>query len=256
MQVGDDVFERFGGVVALDLAVVHIVALLGGTTAHEGGDHAFGVHQGQRAPQAEADAADVHRDLIGLAVAVRIVALEGLEHVLELVPGGRRLEAQFVQPGLVDEHVGAGDLVAFASIGGQHGDLRAVGDVLFGALVVLEELLDVRHLIQMRLQILEVGVVFGRVDHAEQAQADVGEFAGGHLGALLLAPSIVGDFLPLDGAVAGGLQILGVLGVLHRMVGHVATNQNIDDRLAILVCGGLLVAAGGKRRGHSRDCSD
>lgn len=108
----------------------------------------------------------------------------------------------------------------------------------------------------MRLQILEVGVVFGRVDHAEQAQADVGEFAGGHLGALLLAPSIVGDFLPLDGAVAGGLQILGVLGVLHRMVGHVATNQNIDDRLAILVCGGLLVAAGGKRRGHSRDCSD
>lgn len=107
----------------------------------------------------------------------------------------------------------------------------------------------------MRLQILEVGAVLGRVDHAEQAQADVGEFAGGHLGALLLVPSIVGDFLPLDGAVAGGFQILGVLSVLHRMVGHVATNQNIDDWLAVLVCGGLLVAAGGKRRDHSRDCS-
>ena len=107
----------------------------------------------------------------------------------------------------------------------------------------------------MRLEILEVGAVLGRVDHAEQAQADVGEFAGGHLGALLLVPSIVGDFLPLDGAVAGGFQILGVLGVLHGMISHVATNQNVDDWLAVLVRGGLLVAAGGKRRDHSRDCS-
>ena len=31
----------------------------------------------------------------------------------------------------------------------------------------------------------------------------------GHLGALLLAPSVVRDFLPLDGAIAGGFQILG-----------------------------------------------
>ena len=107
----------------------------------------------------------------------------------------------------------------------------------------------------MRLQILEVGAVLGRVDHAEQAQADVGEFAGGHLGALLLVPSIVGDFLPLDGAVAGGFQILGVLGVLHGVVGYVTTDKNIDDRLAVLVGGGLLVAACGKRRDHSRDCS-
>ena len=107
----------------------------------------------------------------------------------------------------------------------------------------------------MRLEILEVGAVLGRVDHAEQAQADVGEFVGGHLGALLLVPSIVGDFLPLDGAVAGGFQILGVLGVLHGVVGHVTTDKNIDNRLAVLVRGGLLVAACGKRRDHSRDCS-
>ena len=255
VQVGDDVLERVGGVIALNLAVVHIIALFGSAAAHEGGDHAFGVHQHQRAPQTEAEAADIHRHLISLAIAVRILGLECIEHVLELVPSGRHLEAQFVQPGLVDEHVGAGDLVAFASIGGQHGDLRAVGNVLRSARLGLEELLDVRHLVQMRLEILEVGAVLGRVDHAEQAQADVGEFAGGHLGALLLAPSVVRDFLPLDGAIAGGFQILGVLGVLHRMVGHVATNQNIDDWLAVLVCGGLLVAAGGKRRDHSRDCS-
>lgn len=107
----------------------------------------------------------------------------------------------------------------------------------------------------MRLEILEIGAVLGRIHHAEQAQANVREFTGGHLGALLLAPRVVGDFLPFDGAVAGGFQILGVLGVLHRMVGHVATNQNVDDWLAVLVRGGLLVAAGGKRRDHSRDCS-
>ena len=107
----------------------------------------------------------------------------------------------------------------------------------------------------MRLEILEIGAVLGRIHHAEQAQANVREFTGGHLGALLLAPSVVGDFLPLDGAIAGGFQILGVLGVLHGVVGHVTADKNIDDRLAVLVRGGLLVAAGGKRRDHSRDCS-
>ena len=150
----------------------------------------------------------------------------------------------------------AGNLVTLAAVGGQHGDLGAIGNVLRGTRLGLEELLDVRHLVQMRLEILEIGAVLGRIHHAKQAQANVREFTGGHLGALLLAPRVVGDFLPLDGAVAGGFQILGVLGVLHRMVGHVATNQNVDNRLAILICGGLLVAAGGKRRGHSRNRSD
>ena len=256
VQVGDDVLERVGGVVALDLAVVHVIALFGSAAAHEGGYHAFGVHQRQGAPQAEAEAADIHRHLISLAVAVRILGLECIEHVLELVPSGRHLESQLVQPSLVDEHVSAGNLVTLAAVGGQHGDLGAIGNVLRGARLGLEELLDVRHLVQMRLEILEIGAVLGRIHHAEQAQANVREFTGGHLGALLLAPRVVGDFLPLDGAVAGGFQILGVLGVLHRMVGHVATNQNVDNRLAILICGGLLVAAGGKRRGHSRNRSD
>ena len=102
-------------------------------TAHEGGYHAFGVHQRQGAPQAEAEAADIHRHLISLAVAVRILGLECIEHVLELVPSGRHLESQLVQPGLVDEHVSAGNLVTLAAVGRQHGDLGAIGDVLRGA---------------------------------------------------------------------------------------------------------------------------
>ena len=116
MQVGDDVLERVGGVVALDLAVVHVVALFGSTAAHEGGYHAFGVHQRQGAPQAEAEAADIHRYLISLAVAVRILGLECFEHVLKLVPSGWHLEAELVKPVLIDEHVSAGNLVTLATI--------------------------------------------------------------------------------------------------------------------------------------------
>ena len=246
----DDVLHLIGRIVALDLAVFDVVALGGGRVAHEVGDDAGGVQQHERAPQTEAQITDVHRDLVGLAVAVRIAVLEGLEHGLQFVPGGRHLKAQLVQPRLVDEHVRGGDAVALASIGRQQVVVAVVIDHLLGGRALLEELLDVRQLIHVLGEIQEVVRVLGDIVQVEQRQADIGEVAGHHLGVLLLAPGVVGDLLPLDVAVAGRLKLLGEWHVLDMHVGHVTTDGDVHDRLAVIGRGRMVVSPTRRQRHH------
>ena len=200
-----------------------------GATAHEGGDNAFRVHQGQWAPQAEAETANVHWHFVSLAIAIRIILLEGFENLLELVPCGWHLQAQLVEPGFVDEHVGCGHFVALATVRWQQRDLLACLHVLECAWVCVKECLDVWHVLEVWAEVGEVILVLGGIVAVEEAQADVRELRSSHFSALLLAPCVVGNLTPLDGALAGCLKLLGEARLLHRIISDVTANQDVDD---------------------------
>ncbi|VUX31606.1 Uncharacterised protein [Bifidobacterium longum subsp. infantis] len=251
----DDLLVFVGGQEALDHAVLGVEAGRGRALV-EAGDDAGGVEQQHRAVVGEVavELPDVHRDLVGLSVAVRVLGLERLEHVLQLVPRGRHLQAQLVKPGLVDEHVLASAGVGLAS-GRRQGVHVAfgIGGEFLRVRLLLEELLDVRHLVEILAQILEQARELRGVGGEERMETDVRDLARGQGGVLLLGPGVLADFLPFDLAVAVGLEVLGPLHVGDLVRGRPLHDQNAHDRLAVGGRGRLLAAAACSQRTQQGD---
>ena len=148
-----------------------------------------------------------------------------------------------------------GNAVALAAVGRQQVVVAVVIDHLLGGRTLLEELLDVRQLVHMLGEIQEAVRVLGNIVQIEQRQADIWEVAGHHLGGLLLAPSVVGDLLPFDVAIAGGLKLLGERHVLDLDIGHVTADGDVHDRLAIVGSGRMIISPTRcQRHHHGRRC--
>ena len=215
MVVLDDLLVFVGGQEALDHAVLDIITRSGYAFVEAGRD-AGGIEQQHRAIPGETASKllYVHRDLVGLSVAVRVLGLERLEHVLQLVPRGRHLQTQLVKPGLVDHHILTRSGIGLAS-GRRQGIYVTVriGDKLLGIRLLLKEGLDVRQLVKILAQILKHAWILSSIRHSKGVEAYIRKLARGQGGVLLLGPGVLADLLPLDLAVAVGLQILGPLHV-------------------------------------------
>ena len=154
----DDLTELLGLHPVGDLAVLHVDALLGRTGVEVGGN-ASGIHHQERAPPIT-DLTGIHLarvegDLIGLAIAVRILGLECLHDLAQVIPGLRHREAQLVKPGLVDHEMLAGGKEALGTTGWQHSHFSVDGDELLSGRLFLEELLDIRQLVQIVAKLLK-----------------------------------------------------------------------------------------------------
>ncbi|CDN41170.1 hypothetical protein BN871_AC_00640 [Paenibacillus sp. P22] len=217
------------------------------------------------------------RNLVVLAVSVRILLLERLEHVVEIVDRIRHLEAELIQPRLVDDR-----LELRFRTGRQpcrHGVDFAVREraQLFQLRRFLQRGLQVRHVgIDVFVQWAEVAQIVDDVGVREReiAENDVRQRAAGEHDRLLLVPVVGGHDLPFDPHIRIFLQIDHPL-VLGERVAHVAPAdgqrleryRRLDDRQAFLVelaglhgCGLVSSAAAaggqpdqqssGEQRGH------
>jgi len=88
-----------------------------------------------------------------------------------------------------------------------------IGNKLLGVRLLLEELLDVRQLVEILAQILEHTWVLSSIGHTESVEAYIRQLACGQSGVLLLGPGVLADLLPINLAVTVGFQILGPLHV-------------------------------------------
>ena len=251
----DDFLVFIGGQEALDHAVLGVEAVFRHTLV-EAGDDAGGVEQQHRAVPREIAAFEflnVHRDLVRLAVAVRILGLERLEHVLQLVPRGRHLQTQLVKPGLVDQHMLTCAGVGLAStIGYRINPPLGVSGHLLGIRLLLKEGLDVRQLVKILAQILKHTGILVSLNSTVSIQVHIRDIPRGQGGVLLLGPSFSSHFLPLDLAIAVGLQVLGPLHVGDLVLIGVLLDQNRHNRLAVSRRGRLLIATRRQRtqQGH------
>ena len=145
-----------------------------------GGD-AGGVHHQPRTPPV-ADLAGglftwVEGDFVGFAIAVRILGLEGLHDLAQVVPGLRHFEAELVEPGLIDHEMLAGGKEALGTAGRQYGDLAVDGHEFLGGRLFLEERLDIWQLVEVVAQLFEGGGVAGGIVRVEGADIQIGDFA-------------------------------------------------------------------------------
>ena len=188
------------------------------------------------------------RDLvIGVAVAVGVLLLEGLEHFVQLVHGLGHFHAHVGQPLLVDE--GAGEAVGLVQ-----GDLRdgvdaAVrrGHIGLGRRVLLQIFVHVGGHIPVLVEVDQValGAPLVGVQHVHARVAhDIGELVGGdHQGQLGLPVLSVVE-------IAGEVDAQFILEVLdHDHLGPVfqtgrqgTRHRHIDDLVADGVALGVVVA--------------
>ena len=124
-----------------------------------------------------------------------------------------------------------------------------IGTELLSVRHCLEVCLDVRHLIEIIAQILPV-IVLGEVVGVIAPDGDVSNVTGSEHGGGLLRPLGIQDFIPLDGAIAGGLKILLQLHFLSFDLSAALDKCNTDDRLAVSIgFAAVGAAAGGQADG-------
>ena len=128
-----------------------------------------------------------------------------------------------------------------------------IGGELLRVRLLLEELLDVRHLVEILAQILEQARELRGVGGEECVEADVRDLARSQGGVLLLGPGVLADLLPFDLAVAVDLEVLGPLHVGDLVRGRPLHDQDAHDRLAVGGRGRLLVAATCSQRTQQGD---
>ncbi len=232
----NDLAELLGLHPVADLAVLHIDALLGRTGVEVGGDTG-GVHQQERAPPitdlAGVQLTGVEGNFVSLAIAVWILGLKGLHDLTQVIPGLRHRKTKLVQPGLVDHEVLTGCEEALGTARRQHGHLAIDGDELLGGRLLLEEFLHIRQLVKVIAKLLKSGRVSRGVIRVECANVQIRDFASGQRSVLLLAPLIVGDLLPLDGAIAISLKLLGPGHLTHLGLIGILDHQNGNNRLTV-----------------------
>ena len=139
-------------------------------------------------------------NLVGLAVSVRILRLDGLEHRVELIDGGRGLQAQLVEEGLVDKELCLVRAVVAALEAGQRVDVAVdVGHVPDAAGELLECLHQVGHplggvVLVQRKEEPFLGAVVGLLVKADaKAKEGVGVVAAGEYQCELLSGRLLGD---------------------------------------------------------------
>ena len=216
----DALFVFLGGVgVAHGAVVVDQIAL----AVHVG--HA----EGRQEIHAQTDTGE--GDLIvGVAVAVRVLLLEGAQHVFQLVDGGGHFQTQIFQPLHVDDRHVAGH-GALGHPGGQGVDVAVCGggDGLQRG-HFFEGLGQVGHiLLNQVFQRQEVFHVVDDVGLAEglEAQHHLGQrafAAGQHHGLLVVSPVVGGNDLPVDLHIGFLFQIhqegVGLEGIAHGTPAH------------------------------------
>ena len=128
-----------------------------------------------------------------------------------------------------------------------------IGNKLLGIRLLLKEGLDVRQLVKILAQILKHAWILSSIRHSKGVEAYIRKLARGQGGVLLLGPGVLADLLPLDLAVAVGLEVLGPLHVGDLVRGRPLHDQNAHDRLAVGGRGRLLAAAACSQRTQQGD---
>lgn len=225
-----------GGLVdgGVDLAVVHQEAdVADGARVDVGVEVTVdeGVEEEALDVVAPADDRTGQGNLVGLAVSVRILRLDGLEHRVELIDGGRGLQAQLVEEGLVDKELCLVRAVVAALEAGQRVDVAVdVGHVADAAGELLECLHQVGHPL-LRVVLVQrkeepfLGAVVGLLVKADaKAKEGVGVVAAGEYQCELLSGRLLGDHDEVHLHTGHLLHVLGeAVGVVvfdARGLGH------------------------------------
>ena len=188
------------------------------------------------------------RDLIvGIAVAVGVLLLEGLEHFIQLVHGLGHFHAHVGQPLLVDE--GAGEAVGLVQGDFRDGIDAAVGrgHIGLGRRVLLQILVHIGGHIPVVVEVHQValGAPFVGVQHVHAGAAHhVGELVGGdhqsQLGAPILGViELAGD---VDAQIVFEVFNQDNLGPILQTRGQGARHRHIDDLVADGVAFGVVIA--------------
>ena len=180
---------------------------------------AEGLEDGTDLPEAE-------RNLVGLAVAVGVLGLEGPEDFDELVDVGRHLKSEGLEPVLVDPLLEV-DLSRIRDVDLRQGVDVAVGRgySLLDARVGLHEGLEVGHVlvdqVVQRHQLSALDAVAGELILREDgAQEDVWQVVGGEKEVLVLLLALIGDFL-----------------IVHMDAGHLLIFLEDEDLVPVSLVG-------------------